>query len=112
MQAVRQLWHAARPDRMGGPGRRAFLPASAPRRLGIRLRHRSGAFKKRRKPGVLYSICSCAYLLQAGAIGRVRAAGTDGRSEEHTSELQSLMRISYVVFVLQIKHVASLNLTS
>src|SRR3546814_13094999 len=65
---------------MGGPGRRAFLPDSAPRRLGIRLRHRSGAFKKRRKPGVLYSICSCAYLLHAGAIGRVRAAGTDRKS--------------------------------
>src|SRR3546814_7116988 len=28
----------------------------------------------------------------------------DGRSEEHTSELQSLMRISYAVFCLQKKH--------
>src|SRR3546814_2966750 len=28
------------------------------------------------------------------------AAGDDGRSEEHTSELQSLMRISYPVFCL------------
>src|SRR3546814_9894037 len=27
-----------------------------------------------------------------------------GRSEEHTSELQSLMRISYAVFCLQQKH--------
>src|SRR3546814_2712913 len=27
-----------------------------------------------------------------------RLAGFDGRSEEHTSELQSLMRISYAVF--------------
>src|SRR3546814_9397612 len=27
--------------------------------------------------------------------------GTDGRSEEHTSELQSLMRISYAVFCLK-----------
>src|SRR3546814_4102015 len=27
----------------------------------------------------------------------------DGRSEEHTSELQSLMRISYAVFCLKIK---------
>src|SRR3546814_10216273 len=35
------------------------------------------------------------------------SAGTyrvgDGRSEEHTSELQSLMRISYAVFCLKIK---------
>src|SRR3546814_4232793 len=30
--------------------------------------------------------------------------GLDGRSEEHTSELQSLMRISYAVFCLKKKH--------
>src|SRR3546814_3998423 len=29
--------------------------------------------------------------------------GKDGRSEEHTSELQSLMRISYAVFCLKKK---------
>src|SRR3546814_3620551 len=43
------------------------------------------------------------------ALGRagVRGAGLDGwrvaRSEEHTSELQSLMRISYAVFCLKKK---------
>src|SRR3546814_6113019 len=31
------------------------------------------------------------------------AHGTDDRSEEHTSELQSLMRISYAVFCLKKK---------
>src|SRR3546814_4123271 len=31
------------------------------------------------------------------------AAGTVGRSEEHTSELQSLMRLSYAVFCLKKK---------
>src|SRR3546814_7112895 len=38
------------------------------------------------------------------------AAGTAARSEEHTSELQSLMRISYAVFCLKktkIKHNSS-----
>src|SRR3546814_6018729 len=34
---------------------------------------------------------------------RVRSAGPAGRSEEHTSELQSLMRISYAVFCLKKK---------
>src|SRR3546814_2488365 len=29
-----------------------------------------------------------------------------GRSEEHTSELQSLMRISYAVFCLKKKHIS------
>src|SRR3546814_3864705 len=32
------------------------------------------------------------------------AAGVDQRSEEHTSELQSLMRISYAVFCLKKKN--------
>src|SRR3546814_5584179 len=32
-----------------------------------------------------------------------RGDGADGRSEEHTSELQSLMRISYAVFCLKKK---------
>src|SRR3546814_3950874 len=41
--------------------------------------------------------------------GRGRLAGSDGtchgrRSEEHTSELQSLMRISYAVFCLKKKN--------
>src|SRR3546814_4118132 len=31
-------------------------------------------------------------------------AGSSKRSEEHTSELQSLMRISYAVFCLKKKH--------
>src|SRR3546814_7600042 len=38
-----------------------------------------------------------------GADGRSRAFVNDQRSEEHTSELQSLMRISYAVFCLKKK---------
>src|SRR3546814_1117189 len=34
---------------------------------------------------------------------RIRTADINGRSEEHTSELQSLMRISYAVFCLKKK---------
>src|SRR3546814_9172409 len=45
--------------------------------------------------------------LQAGerllAVGLGADAGHGGRSEEHTSELQSLMRISYAVFCLKKK---------
>src|SRR3546814_4491023 len=39
--------------------------------------------------------------LQPGVAVRARTVG--GRSEEHTSELQSLMRISYAVFCLKKK---------
>src|SRR3546814_9772291 len=35
------------------------------------------------------------------ARARLAAPSTDGRSEEHTSELQSLMRTSYAVFCLK-----------
>src|SRR3546814_4045171 len=44
--------------------------------------------------------------LQHGSFGKCRkrnAQGEVGRSEEHTSELPSLMRISYAVFVLKKK---------
>src|SRR3546814_10453514 len=41
---------------------------------------------------------------QSGGIGGILGgAGSIFRSEEHTSELQSLMRISYAVFCLQKK---------
>src|SRR3546814_2354263 len=43
-----------------------------------------------------------ALIAEKGASPSVRVAG-DGRSEEHTSELQSLMRISYAVFCLKKK---------
>src|SRR3546814_4946224 len=51
-----------------------------------------------------------ARLLEAGQHGghraqrRERAAGQDGDRKEHTSELQSLMRISYAVFCLKKKN--------
>src|SRR3546814_9378776 len=39
----------------------------------------------------------------ASAYGTIAGAGLIWRSEEHTSELQSLMRISYAVFCLKKK---------
>src|SRR3546814_2411780 len=40
----------------------------------------------------------------ASGLAKAMRRGDDGRSEEHTSELQSLMRISYAVFCLKKKH--------
>src|SRR3546814_6981384 len=40
---------------------------------------------------------------------RVHAGAGDRRSEEHTSELQSLMRISYAVFCLKTKKISITN---
>src|SRR3546814_3606749 len=41
--------------------------------------------------------------LSTGAVDVAVGGGTFGKSEEHTSELQALMRISYAVFCLKKK---------
>src|SRR3546814_6158115 len=49
----------------------------------------------------------------AERLGQRRLRGRAGRSEEHTSELQSLMRTSYAVFCLKkkqmYKHISTIN---
>src|SRR3546814_3312422 len=55
--------------------------------------------RERRRPRLVKGLCH-----RGGRLSRAdhqRPAG--GRSEEHTSELQSLMRISYAVFCLKKK---------
>src|SRR3546814_10897913 len=49
----------------------------------------------------LVSVDSGAPELVIHCTGEVELVTWDGRSEEHTSELQSLMRISYAVFCLK-----------
>src|SRR3546814_5332681 len=55
--------------------------------------------------GVLYALVFAALALagQQAGLGRWYFGGLGVRSEEHTSELQSLMRISYAVFCLKKK---------
>src|SRR3546814_10360550 len=50
--------------------------------------------------------------VRQGSPGRSAAAGaeTGNRSEEHTSELQSLMRISYAVFCLKKQNTTQQNI--
>src|SRR3546814_7421986 len=48
--------------------------------------------------------------LRGGTL-RIRSGGKGRRSEEHTSELQSLMRISYAVFCLKKKNTQINKLT-
>src|SRR3546814_7861620 len=45
----------------------------------------------------------CCFLAQSRAPHRLEPIPSSTRSEEHTSELQSLMRISYAVFCLKKK---------
>src|SRR3546814_9926912 len=59
------------------------------------------------------TLASTSALEGGRTITEYRATGTQpGRSEEHTSELQSLMRISYAVFCLKKKKTTSESNTS
>src|SRR3546814_3778333 len=50
-------------------------------------------------------VCLSPSPMLAGRCQRIVSGQAAGRSEEHTSELQSLMRISYAVFCLQKKNI-------
>src|SRR3546814_4456975 len=70
---------------------------------------RSGIY---RRPAVAATLSATLELAKSGRIRQKQDAASgplllravpEGRSEEHTSELQSLMRISYAVFCLKKK---------
>src|SRR3546814_3420989 len=56
----------------------------------------------RRRDGALFGLSEIRPC--RSGLARPRPIRPVGRSEEHTSELQSLMRISYAVFCLKTKH--------
>src|SRR3546814_10845937 len=80
--------------RAGARPRRAQDAGGAPDAgAGPRAGHRAGAHRGRRRGD------------RGAARQRDRPAVSAGRSEEHTSELQSLMRISYAGFCLKKKKI-------
>src|SRR3546814_2910205 len=62
--------------------------------------------------GAALRLCDDLPLRLLGATACTGCAGRLARSEEHTSELQSLMRISYAVFCLKKKIRIKLRLTT
>ena len=70
VEARRQLRHRARPDRRGRARCSALLPRFAQSRYRVRVRHRPGEVANRGQSGLLRSVCACAHLLGAGAMGR------------------------------------------
>src|SRR3546814_3904669 len=77
---------------------------AAPRRArGCHGRARSGAAKNRRSSSGSFRVTGHPEEPGGIRLRRPPAERLDGRSEEHTSELQSLMRISYAVFCLKKK---------
>src|SRR3546814_5920833 len=87
-------------DRFEGPGHGGTGTARSPARADAAARGHASrpAAGLRREPPHAARRAGC------GGAGAARAAGSAQRSEEHTSELQSLMRISYAVFCLNKKH--------
>src|SRR3546814_8734307 len=65
--------------------------------------HDAGAIAELRESARIYASSVNVTLLHPGAAETLLAALAVSRSEEHTSELQSLMRISYAVFCLKKK---------
>src|SRR3546814_4257803 len=90
-----------RDRRCGAPaGDRAKPSSSEPRRLARRHRIDPTPLVVRDQPAQL-----ARHRPQPGVMAQLRLERCvgDARSEEHTSELQSLMRISYAVFCLKKK---------
>src|SRR3546814_9159128 len=74
-------------------------------------RRRPAAFRNARAPDERRNPAWLSGFMRPGSAKRARrwstAATSSRRSEEHTSELQSLMRISYAVFCLKKKKTAT-----
>src|SRR3546814_10004937 len=83
-------------DRGGEQDRHLFLQPDEAVTKGCRLGRAIGAHDRDQPPAVPQS-------RERGGEMAKRGASHRTRSEEHTSELQSLMRISYAVFCLKTK---------
>src|SRR3546814_9457194 len=66
-------------------------------RLGWQLQQRGASYSAQLVYGIAMILCSQTFINMGVTMGLLR-------SEEHTSELQSLMRISYAVFCLKNKN--------
>src|SRR3546814_8037086 len=85
---------------------------SCPTRRSSDLRLQPGRLSTRVGPVHQFSVdgtTSRAMILSAICLCRSRRRTGSPRSEEHTSELQSLMRISYAVFCLKKKKILALH---
>src|SRR3546814_8088056 len=92
--------------RGGGSGHRCIMPA-ARKWCGARWRapHRASGLRVKGKSTLRCARAPSSALRAPSPVnGRRAAFKIPPRSEEHTSELQSLMRISYAVFCLKKKN--------
>src|SRR3546814_2008825 len=91
----------------GGEGTHILIGAtSSPTVAGLieRLRARYPAMRFHSYSPISDPLASPELIYRFDHVDTVLSLGADFRSEEHTSELQSLMRISYAVFCLKKKN--------
>src|SRR3546814_9225567 len=74
-------------------------------RSSIKQTGRHGMFTTRPEIRGTFGVVSSTHWLASAAGMAMLERGGNARSEEHTSELQSLMRISYAVFCLKKKNI-------
>src|SRR3546814_2090068 len=86
----------------GAPWRGGAMGGRAAR-AGLCQRRGRDALFGRGGRGTARARTSCRLVRRAGEMAARRGGVGQSRSEEHTSELQSLMRISYAVFCLKKK---------
>src|SRR3546814_10481170 len=96
MSALRQVCRKHGPRPSTGQGGRA-------RNAGLLPEHWQGSRQGMTDDLALMTASRLVKLYRAGELSPVEATRAALRSEEHTSELQSLMRISYAVFCLNKK---------
>src|SRR3546814_10491000 len=87
---------------LGGPAVRHSPPVLVADADARMRRHRNAAQRRIEEAGRDVDVGNAAE--RAAADGQIDSAGRKHRSEEHTSELQSLMRSSYAVFCLNKKN--------
>src|SRR3546814_6004371 len=91
---------------------RFHIPQRAIERVARRTRRHQQLHRGARFGGIHFRDMRRGEQYLVAASGRILAKIIDGsafRSEEHTSELQSLMRISYAVFCLKKKNNTKIN---
>src|SRR3546814_9451631 len=101
--------HGTRDECSTGISDARCWPSHVPAPIGIRIRNGHCAAWRSCSTGLAMPASPSSPILLARApprysgLKRAASNGVDQRSEEHTSELQSLIRISYAVFCLKKK---------
>src|SRR3546814_8636849 len=85
------------------PGNAGTAREARCRNVNVAVDDVPGLLKLARDEQIDFTVVGPEAPLALGVVDAFQAAGRRIRSEEHTSELQSLMRISYAVFCLKKK---------